>query len=75
MNEVLKVNSNINVSPNINNFENYLEQLNLPYNDIIAEESQRQSIAKNLPDLLGEIPNEKKVSATYLSKFVAASAI
>lgn len=62
MNEVLKVNSNINVSPNINNFENYLEQLNLPYNDIIAEESQRQSIAKNLPDLLGEIPNEKKVS-------------
>ena len=75
MNKVLKVNSNINVSPNINNFENYLEQLNLPYNDIIAEECQRQSIAKNLPDLLGEIPNEKKVSATYLSKFVAASAI
>ncbi len=75
MNEVLKVNSNINVSPNINNFESYLNQLNLPYNDIIAEESQRQSIAKNLPDLLGEIPNEKKASATYLSKFVAASAI
>lgn len=75
MNEVSKVNSNINVSPNINNFESYLNQLNLPYHDIIAEESQRQSIAKNLPDLLEEIPNEKKVSATYLSKFVAASAI
>lgn len=75
MNEVLKVNSNVNVLPNINNFESYLNQLNLPYNDIIAEERQRQIIAKNLPDLLGEIPNEKKVSATYLSKFVAASAI
>lgn len=72
-NEVIIVNNNS--TPETEIFKNYLEFLNLPTEDIIAETSERKIIINNLPDLLSNISIEEKRQANYLSKFVTASII
>lgn len=72
-NEVIIVNQNS--TPETETFKEYLEFLNLPTENIIAETSDRKAIIKILPDLLLDIPAEQKRNANYLSKFVTASTI
>lgn len=55
-NEVIIVNQNS--TPETETFKEYLEFLNLPTENIIAETSDRKAIIKILPDLLLDIPAE-----------------
>ncbi len=56
-------------------FEEYLNYLGLPTDNIIAELSERQVIEQNLPRFIESLPVEVKREARYLSKFVAGAAI
>src|SRR5438874_3038966 len=56
-------------------FTGYLEKFGLPTDNIIAANSERSLIGKNLPALLDSLPPEEKRDARYLSKFVGATAI
>lgn len=64
-----------NLTTETTKFQQYLNLLNLPSENIIAETNNINTIMSALPNLLSTIPQEKKIEATYLSKFVAASAI
>ena len=56
-------------------FEEYLDHLGLPTENIIAELSERQVIEQNLPGFIESLSPEVKRDARYLSKFVAGAAI
>lgn len=56
-------------------FENYLQQLGLPTDNIIAKPDERQRIMNVLPDFIGSLTPAIKKDARYLSKFVAGAAI
>ncbi|WP_454919857.1 hypothetical protein [Abiotrophia defectiva] len=64
-----------NITAESSKFQQYLNLLNLPSENIIAETDNINTVISALPNLLSTIPLEKKNDATYLSKFVAASAI
>lgn len=64
-----------NLTPETLKFVQYLNTLQLPSDNIIAPTEQRLTVMNALPNLLSTIPEEDKRDATYLSKFVAASAI
>lgn len=66
---------NNNLAPKTPQFVQYLNTLQLPSDNIIAPNEQRLTVMNALPNLLSTIPEEDKRDATYLSKFVAASAI
>ena len=63
------------VSSELNKFECYLEELELPIDNVIASPSERNRIMNALPDLLKQLPPEQRRDARYLSKFVAGSAV
>ena len=75
MNEIINSNNNLEVSPNYNQFQEYLKDKGLPYEGIIAEDNDRDILMRSMPDLLEKIPNDKKSNAIYLSRFIAASSI
>ncbi len=56
-------------------FENYLEYLELPTENILASYSQRQTIETNLVGFISSLDKETKREGRYLSKFVAAASI
>jgi hypothetical protein len=56
-------------------FEQYLEFLELPTDNILASYSQRQTIETNLVGFISTLDEETKRDGRYLSKFVAASSI
>jgi hypothetical protein len=60
---------------NTNLFTNYLQQLNLPTDNIIASTKERNLVAINLPTFIDSLAAEEKREARYLSKFVGATAI
>lgn len=51
----------------------FLEKIGLPHDNIIAEQSERQIIGKNLPDYIESLPADVKRNARYLSKFVVGA--
>ncbi len=53
----------------------YLQQFDLPTDNIIASTSERSIIASNLPSFLSTLSAESKRDARYLSKFVGATSI
>jgi len=63
------------LSTDTTKFEEYLDYLGLPTDNIIAELSERQVIEQNLPSFIESLPDEVKREARYLSKFVAGAAI
>ena len=73
--EIIKSENNLKVSPNYNQFQEYLKNSGLPYEGIIAEDKDRDIVIRSMPDLLEEIPDDKKRNAIYLSRFIAASSI
>jgi hypothetical protein len=56
-------------------FVSYLEQFNLPTDNIIAVTEERKIVASNLSSFLSSLPIESKRDARYLSKFIGATAI
>lgn len=52
---------------------NFLENIGLPADNIIAENSERQIIGANLPQYIAGLPEELKKDARYLSKFVVGA--
>jgi hypothetical protein len=56
-------------------FVSYLEQFNLPTDNIIASTDERSIVASNLSSFLSSLPVESKKEARYLSKFIGATAI
>jgi len=56
-------------------FTDYLSQLGLPIDNVIATTEERNLIATNLPSFLQSLAPEQLQEARYLSKFVGATAI
>ncbi|MCC2607918.1 hypothetical protein [Planctobacterium marinum] len=63
------------LTTDITRFEEYLNHLGLPTDNIIAEVNERQVIEQNLPGFIASLPDEVKRDARYLSKFVAGAAV
>jgi hypothetical protein len=51
----------------------FLAQCNLPTQSILVPVIERKKVFKNVTDALELIDSQKRLSATYLSKFIAAS--
>ena len=51
----------------------FLAEIGLPQDNIIAEQNERQIIGNNLPDYIASLPAEVKRDARYLSKFVVGA--
>lgn len=58
------------IDPQAQMLVGFLQQMGLPSDNIIADQSQRAIIGNNLGDLISSIPAEHRKDARYLSKFV-----
>tara|TARA_B110001469_G_C9623021_1_gene310705 strand:- start:5 stop:1441 length:1437 start_codon:yes stop_codon:yes gene_type:complete len=58
-----------------NVYTQYLAQVGLPTENIIASTEERTVVASNLAKFLESLPAEEKRDARYLAKFVGASAV
>lgn len=63
------------VDPQAQMVVDYLEQAGLPFDNIIAEKSEREIIGKNLPAYIESLSGDIKRDARYLSKFVVGAGI
>ncbi len=61
------------VDPQAQRVVEFLEQIGLPADNIIAEQSEREIIGQNLPSYIDSLPDNVKRDARYLSKFVVAA--
>lgn len=73
--EIVTRNKGTLLTTDITKFEEYLNHLGLPTDNIIAEINERQVIEQNLPGFIASLPVEVKRDARYLSKFVAGAAV
>ena len=73
MNDLTKVNPTDLVDPQAQRIVEFLQQIGLPYDNIIAEQSERNIIGTNLPAYIESLPQEIKRDARYLSKFVVGA--
>ena len=73
--EVSTGENGILLSTDTTKFEEYLNHLGLPTDNIIAELSERKVIEQNLPTFIQSLPEDVRREARYLSKFVAGAAI
>ena len=67
--------NNTQLSNQMTQFEELLISMGLPSENIIASIEERENIMSMLPSLIQKLPSEQKRNATYLSRFVAGSAI
>lgn len=63
------------ISNGFSKFEEYLTALELPTENVIAEKTERERVLQILPSFIVSLDPEIKRDATYLSKFIAASAV
>ncbi|MBY7974025.1 hypothetical protein KW462_09065 [Vibrio fluvialis] len=63
------------LTTDVTRFEEYLDRLGLPKDNIIAELPERKIIEQNLPAFIESLPLDVRREARYLSKFVAGAAI
>jgi hypothetical protein len=73
MNEVTELNHKELIDPQAQIIVNFLQEMGLPHENIIAEQSQRNIIGQNLTSLINSLPSETKQDARYLSKFVVGA--
>ncbi|ODA42712.1 hypothetical protein [Desulfosporosinus sp. BG] len=73
MSELTKVVSVEIVDPQAQLIVDFLQQIGLPFDNIIANQSERNIIAKNLPTYIESLPSAIKRDARYLSKFVVGA--
>ena len=63
------------LAANTTTFTSFLQQFDLPTDNIIATTEEREIVATNLPQFLAALSTEEKSESRYLSKFVGATAI
>jgi len=63
------------LDPQAQRIVDFLQNIGLPHENIIAAQDQRQIISQNLPQLVERLPTEVKQGARYLSKFVVGAGI
>lgn len=63
------------ISSDFNRFDQFLESLGLPKENILATTAEREVVQTNFPQFVMTLPDEIKRNSRYLSKFAAASAI
>ena len=73
MKELTKVNHTDLVDPQAQRVVEYLRQVGLPFENIIAEQAERNIIGQNLSAYIESLPPEIKRDARYLSKFVVGA--
>jgi len=61
------------IDPQAQRVVDFLQQIGLPADNIIAEQSERAIIGQNLPGYIESLPQEIKRDARYLSKFVVGA--
>ena len=61
------------IDPQAQRVVEFLEQIGLPSENIIAKQSERAIIGQNLPSYIESLPPEIKADARYLSKFVVGA--
>lgn len=61
------------VDPQAQIVVDFLRNMGLPYDNIIAAQDQRSIIGQNLPGYIESLPKEVKQDARYLSKFVVGA--
>lgn len=71
--DLTKKNTTEIVDPQAQQIVNFLEQIGLPADNIIATQSERQIIGQNLPGYIESLPETIKSGARYLSKFVVGA--
>jgi hypothetical protein len=70
MNNLVAKSTNSLVDPQAQRLVDFLRDVGLPYDNIMADPAERAIIASNLPAYLSSLPAEVKRDARYLSKFV-----
>ena len=74
MSDLIKKNIHTDlIDPQAQRIVEFLEQIGLPADNIIAEQSERAIIGQNLPAYIESLPAEIKRDARYLSKFVVGA--
>ena len=58
------------IDPQVQRILDFLDQVGLPSDNIIAQQSERNIIGTNLPNYIQSLDSEIKRDARYLSKFV-----
>lgn len=61
------------VDPQAQIVVDFLRNMGLPYDNIIASQDQRSIIGQNLPGYIESLPKDVKQDARYLSKFVVGA--
>lgn len=61
------------IDPHAQRVVDFLEQVGLPVDNIIAEQKERSIIGQSLPNYIQSLPKEIKRDARYLSKFVVGA--
>jgi hypothetical protein len=70
MSDIVSTTSNSLIDPQSQRLVDFLRDVGLPYDNIMADPSERAIVAANLPGYLRSLPAEVKRDARYLSKFV-----
>jgi len=70
MTDIVSTTSSSLIDPQAQRLVDFLRDVGLPYDNIMADPSERAIIAGNLPAYLRALPAEVKRDARYLSKFV-----
>lgn len=73
MNKLTKISPIDLVDPQAQRVVEFLQEFGLPSDNIIAAQSERNIIGKNLPSYIESLPHEIKKDARYLSKFVVGA--
>ncbi|ESZ31561.1 MULTISPECIES: hypothetical protein [unclassified Mesorhizobium] len=71
---VIKKSSEL-IDPQAQLIVNFLKEMGLPYDNIIADQTQRAIIGDNIQGLVAALPAEVKKDARYLSRFVIGAGI
>ena len=67
MKDITKINHTELIDPQVQRVVEFVEQIGLPSDNIIAEQSERSIISQNLPTYIDSLPPEIKRGARYLS--------
>jgi len=70
---LIKISQTDLVDPQAQRVVDFLRQIGLPHENIIAEQQERNIIGQNLPAYIDSLPPEVKRDARYLSKFVVGA--
>jgi len=73
LSDIIKIQHKELIDPQAQMVVSFLEEMGLPHENIIAEQSERAIMGDNLKKLIQSLPKETKENARYLSKFVVGA--